>query len=166
MTTQYMTIAWQRLHDPKRQMDPAFRRHLMEIARPHQATFSALMVATEGNPVGFEMKRPKADKWAFIASVPNGDVASEWRVYIFDRNGFICHNGHATLQDAAEELTREFTVMDLGALDRVSQDAAWKMGMALQEIRDDFIVGRIGYEEMVARAAKVSAEHQVEEEVA
>ncbi len=150
----YQTKYWARLKadlDSDRAMDPGFARHLREIARPRQISYQRLMAAHSGYPVGIEYKKKDRAQWAFILPDVSGDSA--WRIQSFDEDGMIGHQCYSTLEEAAEELCIN-TVIDEGALDRLSQTPRWAAGVRRHEIRLAHSRGLISWNELLEQMAE------------
>lgn len=156
MTT-WKTDFWMRLTDDSRDLDPAFARHLREIARPTQIAYTRLMRASNGNPIGHEMKASDRDAWMVILPEPLSDGETPtWRVLSFDRDGFSGHSVFASVKKAAEDmLLAGFRELDLGALDRCAQTERWSRGVRLQEMRDRVSRGEITVRELYEEAQAV-----------
>lgn len=153
MTT-WKTNYWKRVTDDSRDLDPAFARHLREIARPVQIAFTRLMRASSGDPVGFEVKCSSREAWKVILPepVPAGDPQN-WRVLSFDADGFTGHMVHKTIQDAAEDMLQAgFTELDQGALERCAGTERWARGLRVQELRDRVSRGEISLRTMCLEA--------------
>jgi hypothetical protein len=153
MTT-WKTDYWNRLTSDSRDLDPAFARHLREIARPIQIAFTKLMRASNGDPVGFEVKSNTRQAWKVILPEPLPAGATPlWRVLAFDADGFSGHSVHKTVQSAAEDMLQSgFAELDVGALSRCATSEQWSRGLRLQDLRDRVSRGEITVKDMYLEA--------------
>ncbi|MBR8043393.1 hypothetical protein KDW40_02280 [Burkholderia cenocepacia] len=141
----YQTTSWIRAQAhlaQKKETQPGFAQHLIDMARPAQIAYEALMTAYDGQPIGVECRSEKRDQWAFIA--PNISEKYPFRIQIFDADGFISHHGCNTLELAVEDLINSgYRVIDAGALDRVSMTARWSVGIKRLDIMQCVHDGRL-----------------------
>lgn len=146
----WTTPYWRQITDESRDLDPAFAKHLRDIARPTQIAYSRLMRHSQGNPIGVEMKRPGADFWCVVLPepVPEGGKP-RWRELTFTPDGFNSHHGFNTVDDAVISMINSgFATIDHGALERLSQTARWHTGQLHQDLRDRHIRGELTFREM------------------
>ena len=158
MTT-YICASWARivLRDADlKETQPDFARHLREVLRPIQIAYQKLMSQTKGAPIGVECMHTDGKRWAFIANEVS-DASYVFRVQYFDAHGFSGHFCYKTLGDAAEALIKEhYTAIDKGALDRLSMESTWIIGIKRSEIRTLFDRSLITWAEMLERFSAVS----------
>ncbi len=161
MKKTYKTRNWEHLLQTRADLDPAFARHLRDLARPHQIAYHRLMRAYRGNPVGVECKCSYRESWAFVS--PNPQTAfsiKPYRVTYFDINGFIGHETYGCLEQAVEDMLRNYPTIDAGALPRCSQTAEWAKGLIRQQWRDKHIRGEITFKEMLAQISAMDSENK------
>ena len=158
MTT-YICASWARivLRDSDLKVtQPDFARHLREILRPTQIAYQRLMSATNGSPVGVVCRHTDGKRWAFISHEVS-DPSYAFRVQYFDEHGFSGHFCYKSLEDAAEGLVKEhYTVIDKGALDSLSMESNWIIGIKRSEIRTLHDRSLITWAEMMERFSAVT----------
>lgn len=154
----YLTSYWKQVTQGRADLDPAFARHLRDIARPSQIAFVRLMRHSNGKPAGVEMRCTERQAWQVVLPnpVPEGADPS-WRVLYFDASGFCGHvNYHRSEQEAVEAMLMSgYTVIDQGALQRCASQEAWSKGMAIQALRDQYNRCEIDFPTMARLAAAV-----------
>lgn len=152
----YQTQVWKRIHVETRTLDLFFKRHLIELAEPHQLLYAALMERHNGSPLGIECRSETRQAWGFVCpSVQTETSTHLWRVQHFDEHGFTGHECYKSLEDAVEALLHSYQIEDVGALERVAGGAQWALGLRIQEVRDLLNQGLIGYAEFTARCNEI-----------
>lgn len=97
-----------------------------------ETTKARLLDVCGGNLIGLELKCASRDQWAII--LPDASEPGCFRCQLFDSRGFFSHRTRDTVARVLEELVEEdFTVVDMGALRRLSITQEWRDGMALVE---------------------------------
>ncbi|NCC29569.1 MAG: hypothetical protein EOM22_15875 [Gammaproteobacteria bacterium] len=98
-------------------------------------TKARLLDVRGGNLIGLELKSASSEQWAII--LPDASEPGRFRCQLFDSRGFYSHRTRDTVAKVLEELVEgDFTVVDMGALRRLSMTQEWRDGMALvEEIR-------------------------------
>lgn len=167
VSPRFQTSHWAQITAEGRTLDADFKAHLVQVALPHQAAFSRLMEAYNGEPVGIECRHESREVWAFTSpSVITPTSKQEWRVQTFDVNGFIGHECYNTMIEAVEAMTRDYPQADPGALDRCATTKKWAIGLETQKLRDQFSRGEFSYAELVKRVQEVGHTQDTKEEVA
>lgn len=107
-----------------------------------------IMRATNGKPIGIEFRHRKFQQWAFIVEEMSDIDIGAFRVQMFDEKGFYNHSTFSALDDAIEKLAEDnFTEIDSGILDKISETYTWKSGAVSFEILTKVNCGRMSYEE-------------------
>lgn len=98
-------------------------------------TKDRLLDVRGGNLIGLELKSVSREQWAII--LRDASEPGRFRCQLFDSRGFFSHRTRDTVAKVLEELVEDdFTVVDMGALRRLSMTQEWRDGMALvEEIR-------------------------------
>lgn len=153
----WTTSYWAQITADGRDLDPAFARHLRDIARPSQVAFTKLMRLGNGDPTGIEMRSSSRQSWSVVLPEPNATSQKPaWRVLNFDAKGFVGHNVYPCPIKAAEEMVQSgYDVIDKGALDACSQTESWAKGLKHQELRDRLNRGEISWSRMAELAQAV-----------
>jgi hypothetical protein len=120
--------------------------------------YARLMRQTGGNPVGVECTNKDRTLWAVVLpNVKSEGSQKDWRVQVFDANGFGSHYCYATVQAAVQDMiARGYHDIDKGALDRCAATPQWSIGVEAQHLRDLHNRGQLGFQEMTER---ISALH-------
>ncbi|CAE6963280.1 hypothetical protein [Paraburkholderia domus] len=140
----YRTSSWERLVTDRRELDPGFRRHLIEAAIPQQLAYRRLMRRFHGDPVGVECSNSSQDRWAFV--LPDVSRDGKWRIQYFDESGFSGHGSYDTLVDAVQDMIQSgYRELDIGALDRLGSTGRWAQGVKRSAIMQRHAEGQIDW---------------------
>ncbi|WP_168788852.1 hypothetical protein [Paraburkholderia aromaticivorans] len=156
----YRTSSWERLVTDRREIDPAFRRHLIEAAMPQQLAYRRLMRRFNGEPIGVECSTSSQDRWAFV--LPDVSREGKWRIQYFDESGFSGHGSYDSLVDAVQDMIRSgYRELDAGALDRLGSTVRWDQGVKRSAIMQRHAEGQIDWTtcmDLLAELQKEAAE--------
>ncbi|AJY53200.1 hypothetical protein [Halomonas sp. KO116] len=123
------------------------RPSLKASFKRRQATMDACWERHSGNPIGVQLKTT-TDLYAVI--LPDATEPGHYRAQFFDEKGFSGHSTYATPEQVLKDLiSTGYVLTAKNALETLSTQESWRLGVQAQEYRDLFHYGKLTFSEML-----------------
>ncbi|WP_137887474.1 hypothetical protein [Pseudomonas sp. 2FE] len=109
---------------------------------------------------GLTLKDSKRDAWGIV--LPDASQAGRYRWQAFQRDGFTGHCTHDTPELCVGDMLDDgYTMVDLGALDRLATTVEWQRGMEVVAVIQACNTGLLSFEDAMRKREEIYARYSV-----
>lgn len=109
--------------------------------------------------IGLTLKHHRLESWGIV--LPDASQPGRFRWQAFQRDGFTGHCTHNTPELCIGDMLDDgYTVLDMGALDRLSATVEWARGMEIVGVIQACNAGMLSFEDAMQKREEIHSRYQ------